>query len=149
MKKILVPLLGGALFLSALQAKAELIEIESKYSVKQTVENLTSVLKAKGMTLFTVVNHAKGAKGVGLKLKPNTMVMFGNPKVGTKLMQCDARMGLALPLKMLVSKDAMGKTWLTYQNPQSYAAMYELGKCDKVLNKVSGAMRKFANKATN
>ena len=89
------------LVLPAYAADNGLVSLKSPYDVKTTIDRLESVLKEKGMTIFKRVNHTKGAKKVGLKLRPTELLIFGNPKVGTPLMQCGQSAAIDLPQKAL------------------------------------------------
>jgi len=88
----------------------------SQHSVEQTVENLKSILSAKGVTLFVLVDHSGEAEKVGMKMPPTKLLIFGNPKAGTPLMLASPSAALDLPLKILVSQDAGGKVWLSYNS---------------------------------
>jgi len=123
-------------------------EIESAFGFADTVQHLQQALDAKGMTTFARIDHAKGAEKVGLELHPTELVIFGNPKVGTLLMQCDQHIGLRLPLKMLIREDAQGKVWLSYDEPAEMFGYLTGDKCQSVVNKVSHAMASFARAAT-
>jgi uncharacterized protein (DUF302 family) len=124
-------------------------KIKSSHTVEATVTKLTSTLTAKGMTIFSTIDHQQGAVKAGLELRPTVLVIFGNPKVGTSLMQCDQRIGLALPLKMLVWEDEEGTTWLGYWAPGNLNHDYNLDSCSETLKKVKGAMANFAKAATS
>jgi uncharacterized protein (DUF302 family) len=90
---------------------------QSRHSVDQTVERLEGLLRAKGVTLFAVVDHSGEAAKVGLRLLPTKLVIFGNPKAGTPLMLAAPSVAIDLPLKILVWEDAQGKVWLGYNSP--------------------------------
>jgi uncharacterized protein (DUF302 family) len=126
-----------------------MISIKSKHSVKKTSKRLVKALNEKGMTVFDTIDHKKGAKKVGKKLRPTTLVIFGNPKIGTPLMHCSQSIALDLPQKALIWKDKNGQVWYTYNDPQYLAKRHNINGCDKVLAKVSKALANFANKATN
>ena len=85
-----------------------LVTLRSAHAFKITLERLLQVLKAKGVTVFAQIDHAAGAAGVGLTLRPTTLVVFGNPAAGTPLMQAAQTAGIDLPLKALVWQDAEG-----------------------------------------
>jgi uncharacterized protein (DUF302 family) len=101
-----------------------LITVESTLDAVHTIHRLEAALAAKGVTLFAKVDHAANAAGVGLPLGPTTVLIFGNAQAGTKLMQIDQRIGIDLPLKVLVWTDAAGKTWVSYSDPVWIAARY-------------------------
>jgi uncharacterized protein (DUF302 family) len=78
------------------------------------------------MTVFACVDHAAGAAEVGLSLRPTAVLIFGNAKGGTPLMQSNQTMGIDLPLKALVWEDASGNTWLSYNDPVWLGKRHEL-----------------------
>ena len=95
-----------------------IIDKLSKHSVVETVEKLTGMLHAKGITLFALVDHSGEAEKAGMKMRPTKLLIFGNPKGGTPLMIAAPSSAIDLPLKLLVSEDAEGKTWISYNSPQ-------------------------------
>jgi uncharacterized protein (DUF302 family) len=97
-----------------------------KHSVEQTVEALTTILKSKGVALFTVIDHSGEAEKVGLKMPPTKLVIFGNPKAGTPLMLASPSSAIDLPLKILVWEDAQGKVWLSYNSPEYLRNRHDL-----------------------
>ena len=104
-----------------------LIAIPSAFGPKETMDRLESEVKAKGLTVFARVDHAAGAQAVGLKLRPTEVLIFGNARGGTPLMEADQRTGIDLPLKALVYQDESGKVQLTYIDPTWLARRYSLG----------------------
>jgi uncharacterized protein (DUF302 family) len=125
-----------------------LVNVKSTHSVKDTADRLEEALKNKGMTVFIRIDHAAGAKKVGLALQPTELVIFGNPKVGTPLMQCSRSVAIDLPQKALVWEDAQGQVWLTYNDPAYLATRHAITGCEAVLEKVGGALQNFAAAAT-
>jgi uncharacterized protein (DUF302 family) len=95
-----------------------IIERLSPHSVEETVERLKSILQAKGVTLFTLVDHSGEAQKVGLKMRPTKLLIFGNPQAGTPLMLAAPSVAIDLPLKILVWEDEEGKVWLSYNSPE-------------------------------
>src|SRR5271170_3320447 len=94
-----------------------LVSVASKYSVKDTLDRLEANLKAKDITVFARIDHAAGAASVAMPLRPTELLIFGNPKAGTPLMQSSQTIGIDLPLKILAWQDAAGQVWLTYNDP--------------------------------
>jgi len=129
-------------------AENGLVSVPSTRSVKDTADKLASVLTSKGMTVFTRINHADGAKKVNKELRETEVVLFGNPKAGTPLMQCAQTMGIDLPQKALIWKDENDAVWLSYNDPRYLAARHNMEGCEGALDKVSGALAKFAKAAT-
>jgi uncharacterized protein (DUF302 family) len=104
-------------------AEAGLITKLSKYSVPDTLERFEVAVKAKGWVVFTRLDHAAAAAKVGLQLGPRTVVVFGNPRLGTAPMQKAPTLAIDNPLKALVWQDDQGKVWLTY-NSGAYQTEY-------------------------
>ena len=94
-----------------------LISSKGALPVKDTVDRLVHLVESKGLTVFCRVDHAAGAVAAGLQLRPTEVVIFGNAKGGTPLMQATQTIGLDLPLKVLIWQDAGGQTWLSYNDP--------------------------------
>jgi uncharacterized protein (DUF302 family) len=94
-----------------------IIEISSNHSVDQTVERLKGILKAKGVTLFTLVDHSGEAEKAGMKMRPTKLLIFGSPKAGTPVMLAAPSTAIDLPLKVLVWEDSSGKVWISYNSP--------------------------------
>jgi len=147
MRKVI---LGFIITLLAMPAMADngLVTIKSANDVPTTADKLVKALTAKGMTVFEVIDHAKGAASIGAELKPTTLVIFGNPKVGTPLMKCSRTAAIDLPQKMLIWTDDSGQTWLAYNDPVYMANRHDVKGCDEAIKKVTGALGKFSAVAT-
>jgi uncharacterized protein (DUF302 family) len=90
-----------------------LTTIPSAYGAKETADRLEAEIRAKGMAVFARVDHAAGAAQAGLALRPTELLIFGNAKAGTPLMESNQTIGIDLPLKALVWQDASGKVWIS------------------------------------
>jgi uncharacterized protein (DUF302 family) len=104
-----------------------LITIPSSFGPKETMDRLEAEIKAKGMTVFARIDHAAGAEEVGLPLRPTELLIFGNAKAGTPLMQANQPIGIDLPLKALVFENAAGRVWLSYNDPRWLAQRHGVG----------------------
>jgi uncharacterized protein (DUF302 family) len=104
-----------------------LTTVPSAHSVKDTIDRLEGDVKSKGMTVFARIDHAAGAQAVGMTLRPTELLIFGNAKGGTPLMQADQTLGIDLPLKALAWEDEDRKVWLSYNEPAWLAARHGLG----------------------
>ena len=135
--------------ISSANAADGLISVKSAHDVKTTADRLESMLLAKGMTVFTRIDHAAGAKKAGLALSPTEVVVFGNPKVGTPLMNCAATTAIDLPQKALIHQDNDGHVWLSYNDPAWLSQRHSINECKEVLTKVSNALGNFAKGATS
>ena len=133
---------------SSAWADTGFVNVKSNHSVKETGDRLETVLKQKGMTVFSRINHAAGAKRVGKILRPTELIIFGNPKVGAPLMQCSQTVGLDLPQKALIWEDEAGLVWFSYNSPAYLDKRHGLAKCSQVLKKVENALKNFAVAAT-
>ncbi len=122
------------------------IQKKSQYEVSETLDRLESILKKKGITIFTRVDHAAGAKRVGLEMSDTQLLIFGNPKMGTPLMNEQRLMGLDLPMKVLAWKDDSGHTWIAYTHPETLRARHQL-KNDKLIDKMKNALNAMTDKA--
>jgi uncharacterized protein (DUF302 family) len=126
-----------------------LVTVPSSVSAKQTIDKLEAALKGGGATIFARVDHAAGATSAGLTLRPTELLIFGNPKGGTPLMQSQQSAGIDLPLKALAWEDAAGKTWLSYNDPAWVATRHALSPdTAKVVEALSAALKGAAAKAT-
>lgn len=105
-----------------------IVSVPSHHSVDQTVDTIQGLLKAKGITLFALVDHSGEAKAAGLEMRSTKLLIFGNPKGGTPLMQATPSIAIDLPLKLLVSEDASGTVWISYNSPAFLQARHNLPK---------------------
>ena len=125
-----------------------LISVKSNHDVTTTADNLENILNEKGMSVFARIDHTKGAMNANLVLRPTEVVIFGNPKVGTPLMQCQQKAAIDLPQKALIFQDSNNDVWLAYNDPAYLNQRHGLDECAAVLEKVSGALANFAKAAT-
>lgn len=120
-----------------------MLTVRSSHSVTATVARLTRIVKKNHLQLIAVVNHSGAARKVGLPLRPTELVIFGNPLLGTKMMDLNQTAGLDLPLKVLVWQNAQGQTWLGYNNPTYLAQRYGIAPSAPVIQKMSAAMKRL------
>ncbi len=122
--------------------------VASAHSVKDTADKFAQLVEAKGLTLFARIDHTANAKGVGLELAPTELVLFGNPNVGTKLMQCAPTVAIDLPQKALVWEDADGHVKLAYNTPTHLKDVHSIEGCDPVIEKITILLAGLAAAAT-
>ena len=107
-----------------------IVDHPSNHSVDETVERLKSILQAKGVMLFAIIDHSGEAERAGLKMPPTKLLIFGNPKSGTPLMLAAPSSAIDLPLKILVwedvREDATRKVWISYNSPAYLAKRHGL-----------------------
>ena len=148
MRQIFFLLVLILLTMSLAYADNGLVNVKSPHTVKKTVDRLETALNEKGMTIFARINHSEGAKKVGIDLPATELIIFGNPKVGSPLMNCNRTVGIDLPQKTLIWEDANGQVWLSYNDPKYLAKRHDLNECMEVIKKVEKALRNFSRAAT-
>jgi uncharacterized protein (DUF302 family) len=109
-----------------------LIRIASSFDAAETMDRLEAEVRARGLTVFARIDHAQGAREAGLALRPTVVLVFGNARGGTPLMQANQEAGLDLPLKVLVYEDADGKSWLAHNDVRWLAARYGIAQVPHV-----------------
>lgn len=119
----------------------------SNFGPKETMDRLEAEISAKGMTVFARIDHAGGAADAGLELRPTNLIIFGNARGGTPLMQASQTSGIDLPLKALVWQDVAGKTWLSYNEPSWIVQRHGLGVRAEIVDKTAAALSAISRKA--
>lgn len=148
MRKGVILLLAILIFASAAFAGGGLVSKKSAFSVAETLDRLERSLDQKGITVFARIDHAAGAKKAGHQLRATEVLIFGNPKLGTPLMQSNQTIGIDLPLKVLAWEDEKGQVWVTYNAPDFLADRHGVTDRAAVLKKMSGALEKLTDAAT-
>ncbi|MEA3412692.1 MAG: DUF302 domain-containing protein [Pseudomonadota bacterium] len=144
--RIVVALLLFSL-VSVAWATPGLVTKVSPHSVDETVERVESLLSKKGIRVFAVVDHRSNAQGAGLELGEITLIVFGNPKLGTPMMQSNPTVGIDLPMKIVVWRGADDKVYLAYNDPEYLAGRHGITDRDGVVKKMSGALSNLTDKA--
>jgi uncharacterized protein (DUF302 family) len=117
MKRSTVIALSLLIASAAVAADNGIVSKPSPYSVPETLDRLEAVAKAKGVTVFARIDHSGEAQKVGLSMRPTQLLVFGNPKVGTALMNASRSVAIDLPLKALAWEDETGQVWLSFNSP--------------------------------
>ena len=126
-----------------------LITMKSNFGPEETMNRYEAAVRAKGMTVFAHIDHAESAAAVGMPLRSTDLIVFGNAKAGTPLIQSAQTIGIDLPLKALVWQDEAGTTWLSYNSPDWIAARHSGGPGDDTTIKaIRGILDAAANAAT-
>jgi uncharacterized protein (DUF302 family) len=126
-----------------------LISVPSRFGPKETMDRFEAEIRSRGMTVFAHIDHAAGAAAAGLTLRPTDLLIFGNAKAGTPLMQSAQTIGIDLPLKALVWQDEAGATWLSYNDPAYLAGRHGQGEqAGQIVDTMSAALKAIAAKAT-
>ena len=146
MLKSLVTALVCCLATSVIAAEGLVVK-PSNYSVGETLDRLEGILKDKGLKIIARIDHQAGAAGAGLDLPPTQVLIFGNPKLGTPLMQTNRMIGLDLPMKVLAWQDSAGKVRLAYTTPAALQARHSVTGRDKVFATMTKALGALTGKA--
>jgi len=134
--------------LSPLLAAEGLIKKPSAHGVEETVSRVKVLLEKKGIRIFAHVNHQRNAQSVPLELGEVQLLVFGNPKLGTPLMQSNPTVGIDLPMKILVWEDADGKVWIAYNDPAYLAHRHGIMNRQEIVKKMSTALNNIVTVAT-
>lgn len=138
----LIPL--NLLFLQSALADNHMQIMPSPHTVDKTIDRFEQAAREAGMNIFARIDHAKAATKAGMQLRPTLLLIFGNPMVGTKLMQSDQQIGIDLPLKALAWQDEKGAVWLAYYRPFDLLKAQSIDDQQQVGQKMTGALAKFA-----
>lgn len=147
--KIIYLIIALSLFASSVAyADHGLVNKQSAFSVKETIDRLETALKKKGINVVLRWSHDEKAKQVGIPLRPTELLIFGNPKLGSHMFTSQQTAGIDLPLKALAWEDEKGKVWLSYNNPAYIASRHGIKDREEIVKKMSGALNKFSDIAT-
>jgi uncharacterized protein (DUF302 family) len=124
-----------------------LTSIQSTFGPKETMDRLVAEINANRMKVFARIDHAVGAAQVGLTLRPTELIIFGNARGGTPLIQSVQTVGIDLPLKAFVWQDAAGKTWISYNEPGWIAQRHGVSDAQPVVNKIADLLSAISRKA--
>ena len=147
MKKLILITVSILFMAISVTAGDGIINIQSAFSVEETATRLENILKEKGMTIFNRIKHSEGAGNVGVQLRETELIIFGNPKVGSPLMECQQSVAIDLPQKALIWKDEKGKVWISYNDPKYLEKRHTITGCEDVLLKIKTALANITKAA--
>lgn len=124
-----------------------LTSIQSSFGPKETMDRVEAEIRAGGLNVFARIDHAAGAAEAGLTLAPTELMIFGNARGGTPMMQSAQTVGIDLPLKALVWQDASGKTWLSYNEASWIAQRHGVADAQPVVSKMADLLSAISRKA--
>jgi uncharacterized protein (DUF302 family) len=124
-----------------------LTTIQSSFGPKATMDRVETQIQARGLNVFARIDHAADAAEAGLPLAPTNLIIFGNARGGTPLMQSVQTVGIDLPLKILVWQDAANNTWLSYNEPNWIAQRHGVAGAESTIDKMADLLRAIARKA--
>jgi uncharacterized protein (DUF302 family) len=126
-----------------------LIATRSEFGFEATIDRLAAAITAHGLRIFARIDHAALAAEVGLLLQPTGLIIFGNPRAGTLLMQANETIGIDLPLKALVRQDLTGTTWVYHDDPAWLAKRHDLSEAERVITAMTLSLGILIFKSTN
>ena len=126
-----------------------LTTIASNFGPKETMDRLETEIRTKEMEVFASIDHAAGATEVGLNLRPTKLIIFGNARGGTPLMQSAQTIGIDLPLKALVWEDAAGKTWISYNEPSWIVQRHGIANAERIVAKMADLLSAISTAAAS
>ncbi len=118
-------------------SKSALVTFKSNKSFTETLKSVETFIAEKGLKLFHIIDHKENAQRAGLKMNNNTLFIFGNPKVGTPLMNSNPTFGIDLPVKVLVYSNSAGQTYISYNKPSKLSSKHSLSKKHPSIAKMS------------
>ena len=136
MSKSIIVLLLIIFIASPVAAADGVIDIPSSFDVSETADRIEKMLKEKGMTIFNRIKHSESAAKVDITLRDTELIIFGNPKVGSPLMECQQSVAIDLPQKALIWKDERSKVWISYNDPRYLEERHTISGCEEILAKI-------------
>lgn len=122
------------------------IRRRSEAGYLETVASLIAAIERRGLTLFARIDHAAGARDAGLELADEQVLVFGNARSGTPLMESDPQVGLDLPLRILISRESDG-VWIGYHDPRELSEAYDIRRHQPTLEQMAGLLSDLAGDA--
>ncbi|HEV3034653.1 MAG TPA: DUF302 domain-containing protein [Solirubrobacteraceae bacterium] len=123
-----------------------MVVTRSAWSHAETMSSLTAAIERRGLKVFARIDHAAGAREVGLELADEEVVLFGSPRSGTPLMQDDPRVGIELPLRMLVWREGE-QVLLGHHDPRELSARYGVSSHARTLEQMAALLDALAAEA--
>ena len=126
-----------------------LITLPSPYAPKETLDRLAAAVERHGMTVMARIDHAGAAANVGLDLRPTEILIFGNPRAGTLLMQASQIVGIDLPLRALAWQVEAQRNWLSYVDPVWLANRYRIAEVTQgFVSQMASVLKTVTEEAT-
>ncbi len=131
----------------AAQAVDGMIALACVHSSGVSMDRLEAIVKSRGMKVFARIDHAAGARAVGIDLAPTEVMFFGHPRLGWPLLRCSQTYGIDLPLRVLAWEDASGRSWLGYADPVALGHNDPDAQCDAELKRLTVTLDEVVREA--
>jgi len=148
MKKAIFAALSIFFIALPVAAADGVVDVPSTFNVEETADRMESILKEKGMTIFNRIKHSESAAKVGIELRKTELILFGNPKAGSPLMECQQSVAIDLPQKALIWEDAKAHVWISYNDPRYLEKWHNISGCEEVLANTAKALASIAKSAS-
>jgi uncharacterized protein (DUF302 family) len=129
-----------------LQNPGPLVVRRSRLEYADTIDHLLKAITRRGLTVFARIDHAAAARQVGMELAAEEVVLLGNPRAGTPLMQRDRHVGIDLPLRILLWQEN-GAIFLGYKDPRELAGQYDLADHKAALDAMAALLGELVGEA--
>lgn len=148
MKKFILGMIAACGLAAPAMADSDIIRVESDSDVTTTADRLVMAVENAGAKVFARIDHGAGAKEAGMDIGDSQLIVFGNPKVGTPIMEKNREAGLVLPVRVLVYQDTAGKVWVAHEDIADRLDDFDgLDERDAVVAPLVGALNKMTNLA--
>jgi len=148
MKKVILAALLIVFIAIPVAAAEGVINVPSAFNVEETADRMESILNEKGMTIFNRIKHSEGAGKVGIELRNTELIIFGNTKVGSPLMECRQSVAIDLPQKALIWEDNKANAWISYNDPRYIEKRHNITGCDEIISKIEKALAGITKSAS-
>ena len=148
MKKAILATLLFLLISIPVAAADGVVDVQSTFTLEETADRMVNILNKKGMTIFNRIKHSESAAKIGIKLRNTELLIFGNPKVGSPLMECQQSVAIDLPQKALIWEDANAKVWISYNDPRYLEKRHNISGCEAAIAKIEKALAGIAKSAS-
>ena len=125
-----------------------MVDVPSTFNVEETADRMMSILNKKGMTIFNRIKHSENAAKIGIELRKTELIIFGNPKVGSPLMDCQQSVAIDLPQKALIWEDGNAKVWISYNDPRYLEKRHNISGCEEAIAKIEKALAGIVKSAS-
>ncbi|MFQ5702738.1 MAG: DUF302 domain-containing protein [Gemmatimonadales bacterium] len=119
----------------------------STHTVGETADRAVNAIEHRGLRVLARIDHAANARSVGEQLRPTQLIIFGNPRLGTQLIQCSQTIAIDLPMKLLVWEDRVGKVWIGYNEVTYLSKRHDVRGCDLIVNQLKEPLETLARTA--
>jgi len=140
MRKIIFGVLAVLFIVTPVVAADGVIDVLSANNVEVTADKMESILNKKGMTIFNRISHSQNAANIGIKLRKTELIIFGNPKVGSPLMECQQSVAIDLPQKALIWEDDKDQVRISYNDPRYLEKRHNINGCKATIAKIEKAL---------